>query len=175
MVTVLIAVVAIGAIAFVAYPLFKRTEDLDVAFAGMMDPVWEHLVAQRDAMYSAIKDLEFDHAMAKLSDADYKTLRGKYESKAVAILQELDNLSAARQSGERTPLTDDAIERQVAMLRRAPINESLKCPRCGTPHQAGDVFCAKCGMSLKGKRCSTCGKRAAPGDKFCSKCGKAFN
>jgi len=40
----------------------------------------------------AIKDLENDHAMGKLSDADYRTLRAKYETKAVAILQELDSL-----------------------------------------------------------------------------------
>ncbi len=175
MVTVLIAAVVIGAIAFVAYPLFKHSDELDVAFVGVIDPVWEHLVTQRDAMYSAIKDLELDHTMGKLSDADYRILRAKYEAKAVAILQELDNLNAAAQASGRVPAIDDTIEREVAMLRRVPANGTHKCPRCSTPHQPGDVFCAKCGTALKGTRCPACGRRAAPGDKFCGKCGKSMD
>ncbi len=165
MITIAIALLVIGSIAIVAYPLFKRSDELDVTFVGLNDPTWEGLVAQRDATYSAIKDLEFDHAMGKLSDADYKTLRFKYETKAVAILQELDSMSEAHKTN------GDAIEREVDAIRRAAASGSMKCPRCGTPHVAGDVFCAKCGTSLKGIRCPACGKRAALGDKFCSKCG----
>ncbi len=169
MITIAIALIVIGSIAIVAYPLFKRTEELDVTFVGSTDATWEGLVTQRDATYSAIKDLEFDHAMGKLSDADYKTLRVKYETKAVAILQELDSMNESRK------VSGDAIEREVGEIRRAAANGSMKCPRCGTAHMAGDVFCAKCGTSLKGIRCPSCGKRAAVGDKFCSKCGSAMS
>jgi hypothetical protein len=172
MITILIALISVGAVAIVAYPLFRKSSELNVAFAGSSDPVLEGLVSQRDAMYSAIKDLENDHAMGKLSDADYKSLRAKYEAKAVAILQELDTVVGSKPS-TRAVRGDDAIEREIARLRRAATpNGSLKCPRCGTPHTAEDVFCAKCGASLRGVRCPSCGKRAAVGDKFCAKCGK---
>jgi hypothetical protein len=170
MITIAIALVIIGSIALVAYPLFKRSDELDVAFVGLTDPVLENLVTQRDATYSAIKDLENDHAMGKLSDGDYRSLRAKYETKAVAILQELDMLNGAKASGKATP-SDESIENEVARLRRASANASTNCPKCGTPHLADDVFCAKCGASLRGVRCPSCGKRAALGDKFCSKCG----
>lgn len=165
MITIAIALIVIGSVAIVAYPLFKRSDELDVAFVGRSDPTWEGLVAQRDATYSAIKDLEFDHVMGKLSDADYKTLRVKYETKAVAISQELDSMSESRNA------SSDAIEREVGEFRRASANGSMKCLRCGTPHMAGDVFCVKCGTMLKGIRCPSCGRRAALGDQFCSKCG----
>ena len=170
MITIAIALMIITAIAFVAYPLFQRSDELDVAFVGLTDPVYENLVVQRDATYSAIKDLENDHAMGKLSDGDYRSLRAKYETKAVAILQELDSMNGPKSNSAVSQ--DEAIEREVGRLRRASVTG--KCPKCGTPHAAEDVFCAKCGTSLRGVRCPSCGKRAALGDKFCSKCGNAI-
>jgi rRNA maturation endonuclease Nob1 len=172
MTTILIALVVIAAVAVVAYPLFKQTNGLDAALVGGNDTVLEGLISQRDAMYSAIKDLEGDHAMGKLSDADYKSLRAKYEAKAVTILQELDH-AVGSQSSARRAREDDLVEREIARLRRAAAtNSALKCLKCGAPHAAEDVFCAKCGASLRGVRCPACGKRAAVGDKFCAKCGK---
>ncbi|MEW5721387.1 MAG: zinc-ribbon domain-containing protein [Chloroflexota bacterium] len=172
MTIILIAFMIVGAVAIVAYPLFKPSSELDAAFVGANDPVLEGLVSQRDAMYSAIKDLENDHATGKLSDADYRSLRTKYEAKAVAILQELDHAVGSKPGALRVR-DDDAVEREIARLRRgAATNGVLKCPKCGTPHVAEDVFCAKCGASLRGTRCPACGKRAAVGDKFCGKCGK---
>lgn len=170
MITLAIAIVIIGSITLVAYPLFRRSDELDVAFVGLSDPVIENLVTQRDATYSAIKDLENDHTMGKLSDGDYRSLRAKYETKAVAILQELDGLSGSKSNG-KSVVTDESIENEVARLRRAPSNVAANCPKCGTPHTADDVFCAKCGTSLRGARCPSCGKRTTLGDKFCSKCG----
>lgn len=171
MITVLIALLVVVSIAFVAYPLFRRSDELDVAFVGNTDPLWEGLVTQRDATYAAIKDLENDHAMGKLSDSDYRSLRVKYEIKAAAILQELDNLNGSKANGRSGAASDEMIEREVVRLRRASTNVSLACPKCGTPHAADDVFCAKCGTSLKGTRCPSCGRRASLGDKFCGKCG----
>ena len=174
-ITILIALIIIGAVAIVAYPLFRKSSEPDAAFGGANDPVLEGLVSQRDAMYLAIKDSESDHALGKLSDADYKSLRAKYEAKAVAILQELDSAVGSKPSA-RTASDDDEIEREIARLRRAATSSSgaLKCAKCGTPHTTEDVFCAKCGTSLRGVRCPSCGKRATVGDKFCSKCGKTL-
>lgn len=174
MITIAIALIIIAALAFVAYPMFQRSDELDVAFVGLTDPVFENLVVQRDATYSAIKDLENDHAMGKLSDGDYRSLRIKYESKAVAILQELDGLKGSRHAYAESTLTrEQSIEEEVGRLRRASSGDG-KCPKCSTAHAPDDVFCAKCGASLRGVRCPSCGKRAALGDKFCGKCGKTL-
>ncbi|MBI5030332.1 MAG: zinc ribbon domain-containing protein [Chloroflexi bacterium] len=175
MILITIALLIIAVIAFAAYPLFQRTDELDVVFVGATDPMWENLVTQRDATYGAIKDLENDHTMGKLSDVDYRTLRAKYETKAVTILQELDGLVGKKPSVQTNSATDDDIEREIVSLRRAPKNGKLECPTCGAPHLSEDVFCAKCGTSLKGIRCPSCGQRATVGDKFCAKCGTAIN
>lgn len=147
MVTIALAVMIIGAFTLVAYPYFKPAREFDVSFADGADPVLENLVVQRDSTYAAIKDLEFDHAMSKLSDADYKSLRGKYETKAVGILQELDGLTAAQKRRARPALSDEAIERQVQQLRGGAA-KTTRCDKCGTTAGARDRYCAKCGAPV---------------------------
>ncbi|MCX7838013.1 MAG: zinc ribbon domain-containing protein [Anaerolineae bacterium] len=162
--TILIALIVVVVVVIVAYPLFKP----QFALPEPTYPVLEELVRQRDAMYAAIKDLENEYATGKLSESDYRSLRAKYEAKAVALLQELDRVVATLPRAE----TDDTIEREVARLRRASKKEgALTCPQCGAAYAAEDVFCAKCGASLRGTRCPACGTRAAVGDKFCRQCG----
>ncbi|MEX2237876.1 MAG: zinc ribbon domain-containing protein [Dehalococcoidia bacterium] len=55
------------------------------------------------------------------------------------------------------------------------------CPRCGTPAQPDDIFCARCGTSLSSspaapgpEPCAACGVVSAPGDQFCAGCGGAL-
>ncbi len=170
---VAIALMIVVAVAIVAWPFFNPVEESEAGLASSADPVVEGLVVQRDAAYAAIKDLEFDHEMGKLSDTDYHSMRAKMESKAVALLQELDGhqLSAHQRVGVGAN-GDAIIEREIQRLRRTPHTSSgLACPKCGTAHAAGDAFCAKCGTSLRGARCPNCGTRASVGDKFCARCG----
>ena len=148
MVLLATAIMIVGAIGIVAYPYFKTSRELDVSFAGTTDPVLETLVVQRDATYSAIKDLEFDHAMSKLSDVDYKSLRAKYEAKAVAILQELDSMAAARKRNPRMTLSDESIELSVHQLRGGG-SKVVACAKCGVRAAPSDRFCAKCGAPIK--------------------------
>lgn len=169
MVTIAIALLIIACVAVVAYPFFANGEQDDVALPASTDPVVENMIVTRDATYAAIKELEFDHAMGKLSDADYKMMRARYETKAVAILQQLDELHKARGNGKRAHVSDDDLEQEVLRLRRE--TKALTCPKCGTPHSTADAFCAKCGTPLRGVRCPDCGTRAAVGDKFCPRCG----
>ena len=148
MVMLATAIMIVAAFGIVAYPYFKTSRELDVSFASTTDPVVETLVVQRDATYAAIKDLEFDHAMSKLSDADYKSLRAKYEAKAVAILQELDSVAAARKRNPRMTLTDESIELQVHQLRGGA-SKVVVCVKCGVRAAPSDRFCAKCGAPIK--------------------------
>jgi len=147
MVTIAIALMVVASFAIVAYPYFKPARELDVSFASASDPVLENLIVQRDATYAAIKELEFDHAMSKLSDGDYKSLRAKYEAKAAAILQELDGLTASQKRRARAGLSDESIEQQVQQLRGGAA-KVVRCNRCGTRASPSDKYCAKCGTPL---------------------------
>jgi len=167
MVTLVAILMVAVALVIVMYPLWARRGGWAMPRWRPQDERIEQLLSQREAAYAAIKDLEFDHAMGKLSDADYQAMRAKYEAKAVAVLQELDKY------GGRVP-AGDAIEEQVRALRAQRRKErgapaSAKCPACSAPYQAGDQFCAKCGATLL--VCSSCGAPYREGDRFCARCG----
>lgn len=151
---ILTALLLIGILAFVAYPLFNTPREKIAGTTNALDT----LIAQRDSTYDAIRDLDFDFQLGKLSQDDYTMLRDKYKARAALVLQQIDAL------GNGHGATADAdIEAQVAQLRRAKtdaVEEEIArvraarkagggfCSKCGTPHQAGDKFCAKCGNKL---------------------------
>ena len=150
---ILIAILAVAAIGLAVRPLFQL-EQATAHPAAAIDSNVENLLSAREATYAAIKDLETDHAMGKLSDADYQNLRAKYEGKALTILQQLDAAQIA--SRER-------LEHPAA----AP---SGACVQCGTPITTGAKFCRVCGTGLA-PACSSCGAPIAADARFCRQCG----
>ena len=86
----------IGAIAsFVASPLFTPEEEQEPA--QETDPVFTHWEKQKTEAYAAIKEADFDLQMGKLTQEDYKSLREKYEARALEALVQLDKFNGASQ------------------------------------------------------------------------------
>lgn len=155
---VLAAIIVIGIIAFIAYPLFTTPRAETAETPDALDG----LVAQRDAAYDAIRDLDFDFQLGKLSQSDYAALREKYKTRAALALQQIDALGGngagkqiekqvaqLRAAKHAAPPADDEIEREIAHLRAGKgAALDLRCRNCGAPHRAGDAFCAKCGNKL---------------------------
>jgi len=51
-------------------------------------------------------------------------------------------------------------------------NEMIVCPQCDNECKSDDLFCNKCGCSLKqDKKCSNCGTPYSDGATFCGECG----
>ena len=117
--------------AYLAYPVIKPPH------AETLEPntrTRDALVAERDFAYQAIRDLDFDFQLGKLSPADYQTLRDKHKANAATVLQQLDTLAPATPA-ETTP---------------TPARDaSLFCTNCGTRRAPDDKFCRKCGNRLK--------------------------
>ncbi len=148
---ILIVVLAIFAISISLYPLFELERRPAPAIATI-DPTLENLLSAREATYSAIKDLEADHAMGKLSDEDYGNMRAKYEAKALTILQKLDAAQVNVQPAQHAAVPDGA------------------CPQCGASVAAEAKFCRRCGASVAAV-CAACGAPVTAEAKFCRRCG----
>ena len=119
---------------YIAWPLLvgKPNEDPQDT-EDEASQVLDELLIQKDATYSAIKELEFDHATGNLSKQDYRELASRYEDKAVALLKTIDEVSRVTPGrGLTAPAVagvmlgpareggiGDPIEQQVAALRRA--------------------------------------------------------
>lgn len=88
--------IALAAVAFVAAPLFFGVREASTS--GMGDrrgcPEMEDLLAERETLYAAIQELDFDYKSGKLSEADHAALRRRYEERAANVLQGIDKLQA---------------------------------------------------------------------------------
>ena len=198
---VLIALLIVGTLAYVFRPLFEA-RDLDSRSRPGMDAAGlsvDELNIRRDAIYSALKDAEFDRETGKLAEEDYQMVRARYMAEAAQVLRQLDSLAPeaeaaldaeieravaelrARDRGGSPPdgysaELAESVEAEVASLIKrteAADRNALACPDCGQPYRPGDVFCAACGASLA-DTCPQCGAPHQPDDIFCARCGAAL-
>jgi hypothetical protein len=109
------------------------------------------LLARRNEIYRAIRELDFDYQTNKVSDEDYDGQRHALVAQGVEVLQQLDALPVLDESPDADP-----IEAAVAALRvgaAAPgaaveAGQAGFCGQCGAPVYAGDRFCGACGAAL---------------------------
>lgn len=150
---IVIAVLLIVVIAFVAYPLFTTQRGSKIETPNAL----ETLIAQRDSAYDALRDLDFDFQLGKLSQSDYAAMREKYKARAALALQQIDALGGGdsqaagqieAQVAKLRRAKTDSVEAEVAQLRASRASTQLKCSECGAPVRSSDQFCAKCGNKL---------------------------
>ena len=93
----------------------------------------EGLEREKALVLRSIKELEFDHAMGKVSDADFKDIGGRLRARALALMQDLERASHAR-------------EASVRVGGRA--TSSPACRECGKANDEDARFCKHCGARL---------------------------
>ena len=78
----------------VLIPFFKSSKE---TLLGSEQADVQELLDEKQMIYAAIKELEFDHQAGKLSLEDYEQARHSYELRAIALLQEIDRLASRRE------------------------------------------------------------------------------
>lgn len=163
-------IVAIATVALVLEPLFTRRTGHRAASAPDLldfeDP--EESASPRVKALLALKEIEFDRATGKLSDADYATLKRRYGRAALDAMDAASDGHGANGGNG----SDDAAERAIAAFKE---REAQHCPDCGARPEAAALFCSSCGRLL-GKpdarpRCWECGADLEADARFCSGCG----
>ena len=103
----------------------------------------------------SIKELEFDRAMGKLSDADWQEMSGRLRARAARLMRQLDAGAGYREQIER-----DLVKRLSAPPysqvpdhgRRedlsSPASVGNFCTECGTKNEGDAKFCKSCGHKL---------------------------
>jgi hypothetical protein len=89
----LIALIAVGAAAFVARPLLRPPQPRRVEPEQGSGST--SLLERRDRALAALKELEFDHRTGKLADSDYRALLGPLRREAAEALRLLGQREAA--------------------------------------------------------------------------------
>lgn len=87
---ILVAAVTMGALLYVARPLFGNAKLPPAAHADDLAARRLELIEERDRALAALKELEFDHRTGKVSDVDYRELIGPLRKRAVENLRSLE-------------------------------------------------------------------------------------
>jgi NADH pyrophosphatase NudC (nudix superfamily) len=163
---ILALVIALLAALFISMPFFfkRKTAGGDEYFPDPRAEKSKELGSRKDSLLTAIKDIEFDYGLGKLSREDYEELHGKYRSEAAGLLKEIESLGAEAEGGyedlEReiraqrgkfvSSYDDEELEKEILRAREASWNEGPErfCPKCGSGRAQDDQFCSKCGAKL---------------------------
>ena len=95
-------VLAVGALAFVLYPVF-------FGVARQPQVVITPRLNEGESAIAALREIEFDRATGKLSEADYAELKARYTKEAIAVMR--------RQQESPAGAADDEIEARTRANR----------------------------------------------------------
>lgn len=167
--TILIAaLVSIAALAWVVWPLLNRAP----APLLVEDDRFAELLARKDSVVMALKDLEFDYNVGKLSDEDYERYEQRLRRQAIGYLQQIEQIAPAS-----TEL-DAGVEAEIARHRRvtvaapaeaAPVREAIPAVQMAALGTAAVRAPATNGSA--GRFCTNCGSPIAAEHRFCAGCG----
>lgn len=86
--------IAAVVVAFVVAPLFLlagRPSETETKGSAASDGLAD-LLAEKETVYAAIQELDFDLRSGKLSAEDHEALRLRHEAQAAAVLKRIDEL-----------------------------------------------------------------------------------
>jgi hypothetical protein len=118
------------------------------------------LEREKSLVLRSIKDLEFDHAMGKVSDKDFSEMGARLRSRAAGLIRQLDAGTSYRQAIETE------IERRVGKAPRpAATVPAATVPAVSAPAAAVPTD------QPKTKLCLSCCTPNDPDARFCKGCG----
>jgi hypothetical protein len=98
----------------------------------------------------SIKELEFDRAMGKLSDEDFREMSVRLRARAARLMKQLD-----AGGGYRAQIESDLTKRLGDTSTADPQRDGAslrhvdhRCPKCSTSNDADARFCKSCGERL---------------------------
>ncbi len=113
----------------------------------------KELEREKQALLKALKELDFDHQMGKVSDKDFADISSTYRARAIRVMRQLDDAGRdyeamiAKEVAERAgkePAKQPG-SRQSATGNRQRTDE---CAKCSTKNDDDAEFCKKCGSKL---------------------------
>ena len=116
-------------------PLVSNEEDRTVIIGQRTRAALER---EKHLTLRSIKELEFDRAMGRLSEEDFKEMSGRLRARAAGLIKQLDAGASYREQIE----TDLA----KRMGERAATNRT--CASCQTKNDPDARFCKSCGQAL---------------------------
>lgn len=177
---------------FISRPLFERK----AIAVSQEEHEFSFLMAERDRILTALQELDFDHALGKIPEADYPSQRASLLQRGADILRQLDKYDHQTSKGDWESQIEAAItarrrETGKQFNRRGSSYRSSTSE--GTDQDVQESGAAPASQPLgtkvdddleaqiaarrrikQGKAagfCPQCGRAVQKSDKFCPNCG----
>ncbi len=160
------------------------------------------LLEEKKTLLRAIKDIQFEREVGKISDEDFQRLDKAYRRRAKEVLRLLDQ-DLGEFLGEAERMIADAMgeesgdayrggavkrrkktgkaasarkgaPRKRAKGRAASADDRIECPSCGAKNAADAVFCKECAARVAPIECAACGATNDADARFCKACAKSL-
>jgi len=136
--TIALVAIILTTVIFVALP-YVRKNAFSVASSTPRNGRLADLYGRRDNLLAAIKELEFDRDMGKVSREDFREMNTRYRREAAEVLEQIDSTTGQRRSVRQL---EDELRRLRLQQKRAG---GVFCSFCGEAVGARDSFCSHCG------------------------------
>jgi len=190
-------VILAGIALYVSRPLLqsKRVTKSSGADASALE-------AERESLYTQIKELDMDHATGKVNDEDFASQRAVLVAQAAEVLKQIDGLATAtpvspedeaealiaarRKSRSDSAATSAAEATPTAVVTQAAVETATVAAKPTTTTKSADAELEAAiaarrkatpvasPSSAKSPVCPKCGKPIKSDDAFCAKCGAAL-
>lgn len=169
---VLAALISLLAIFFAISPLLQPGR----ASTLLEDDKLVELLGRKDSALQAIKDLEFDYRVGKISQEDYQRLDQRLRRQAIGLMQQIEKLAPTSAS------LDEELESIIAQFRQTVMTPTTVTSTTVTPASnralSGETRASSAAAPTPvidtthaGRFCTECGKPVAVEHKFCAYCG----
>ena len=142
-----ITVVSVSFVGLGAYrmlsPLVSPDADAPIMIGGRTRVALER---EKALVLRSIKELEFDFAMRKMSQADFDEMAGRLRQRALGLMQQLD-----AGGGYRDQIAEEVAKRlgaEPAVPEGRSVAHGPYCTQCGTANDPDARFCKSCGAKL---------------------------
>jgi ribosomal protein L32 len=141
----LAAALLLGILALVALvaPFFRQ--QAPKAEEHLLSPA-DELRREKEGIYLAIREVEFDYRTGKVSEEDYTALMTRYRARAIDLMKAIEQIEGAHRTA-----FGDAVEVEIrASLAADPRTAAPlpTCPECGATYLPAHRFCTRCGQPL---------------------------
>lgn len=142
---IVLMTILMGAAALVGMAALRAVRPLVTEHQDRTQMIGERtrVALEREKMLAlrAIKELEFDRAMGKVSEDDFRDMSGRLRARAGRLIRQLE-----ASAGYRGRIERDLAKRLGEKSAAEPVAPT--CAKCSTANDADARFCKTCGEKL---------------------------